>query len=230
MKKLSLLFFLFFFAVSASYAQRTVTGTIVDDTGLPLIGANVIIKNSTLGTITDIDGRFSLEVPANSNALEISYTGYASQEIDITNQDQVLVTLSEGQILEEIVVTAGGLEKNRARLGYAIQNVEADDVLAAKEVNLVDALNSKVAGVSVVSSSGSPGASSNIRIRGNTSIGGANEPLFVVDGVPIDNSSFGNGTDGVDQSNRAIDLNPNDIASLTVLKGPSATALYGVIR
>lgn len=228
MKKLSLLFFLFFFAVSASYAQRTVTGTIVDDTGLPLIGANVIIKNSTLGTITDIDGRFSLEVPANSNALEISYTGYASQEIDITNQDQVLVTLSEGQILEEIVVTAGGLEKNRARLGYAIQNVEADDVLAAKEVNLVDALNSKVAGVSVVSSSGSPGASSNIRIRGNTSIGGANEPLFVVDGVPIDNSSFGNGTDGVDQSNRAIDLNPNDIASLTVLKGPSATALYGV--
>ncbi|MEQ8575552.1 MAG: SusC/RagA family TonB-linked outer membrane protein, partial [Fulvivirga sp.] len=115
-------------------------------------------------------------------------------------------------------------------LGYSVQNVAADDIVNARETNLVNALNSKVAGVSVVSSSGSPGASSNIRIRGNTSINGSNSPLFVIDGVPIDNSTGGqgNGTGGVDNSNRAIDINSNDIESLTVLKGASATVLYGI--
>jgi len=128
----------------------------------------------------------------------------------------------------EVVVTAVGIEANKAALGYSIENVNPDDVVAAKETNLVNALSSKVAGVVVTSSSGSPGASANIRIRGNTSINGSNSPLFVVDGVPIDNSSSGNGTAGVDNSNRAVDLNPNDIASMTVLKGPAATALYGI--
>ncbi|MEE9437487.1 MAG: SusC/RagA family TonB-linked outer membrane protein, partial [Saprospiraceae bacterium] len=209
-------------------AQRTITGMITDADGETLIGANVLAKGTSVGTITDIDGSFSLEVPDGTQTLVVSYTGYDSQEIDISASSHVAIVMSEGQLLDEIVVTAGGLERNKARLGYAIQNVDADDIVSSKEVNLVNALSSKVAGVSVVSSSGSPGASANIRIRGNTSVNGTNSPLFVVDGVPINNGSVGNATDGVDQSNRVIDLNPNDIQSMTVLKGPSASALYGV--
>lgn len=235
MKKLSLLFFMFLFTVSAAVAQRTVSGTVLDDTGLSLIGANVLVENSTTGTITDIDGNFSLEVPEGTEALVISYTGYTTKTVSIAGQDRLNITMSEGELLEEIVVTATGLEQNKRTLGYAVQNVNPDDLLSSREVNFVDALNSKVAGVSVVSSSGSPGASSNIRIRGSVSLTGSNSPLFVVDGVPIDNSSVGTGADpgsssvsGVDFSNRAIDLNPNDVESLTVLKGAAATALYGV--
>lgn len=216
------------FAVATMIAQRTISGTVTDESGEPLIGASLLAKGTSAGTVSDIDGSFSLNVPAESNMLVVSYTGYSTQEVDITGQSTVAIQLAEGQILDEVVVVAGGLEKNKARLGYSLQNLDAEEVISAREVNLVDALNSKVAGVSVVSSSGSPGASSNIRIRGSISILGSNSPLFVVDGVPIDNSSVGNDVDGVDQSNRAIDLNPNDIASLTVLKGAAATALYGV--
>ncbi len=214
--------------IGTTFAQRTVSGTVTDTDGLPLIGANVLIMGTSIGTITDIDGTYSLDVPDGYNTLVFSYTGFSTEEVDIAGRTTIDLVMAEGELLEEIVVTAGGLEKNKARLGYAIQNVEPDDVVAAKEVNLVNALNSKIAGVQVVSSSGSPGSSANIRIRGSKSINGTNDPLFVVDGVPIDNSSVGNGVDGVDQSNRAIDINPNDIASLTVLKGPAATALYGV--
>jgi len=228
MKKVFLLFTMFFLCIAISYGQRSVSGTIVDDEGIPVIGANVLIKGSTTGTITDIDGSFALSVPDDASALQVSYTGFETQMIDISNLNDVSIILNEGKLLDEIVVTAGGLEKNKARLGYAIQNVDSEDIVNSQEVNLVNALNSKVAGVQVVSSSGSPGASANIRIRGNTSINGGNSPLFVIDGVPIDNSSSGNATDGVDQSNRAIDINPNDIETMTVLKGPSATALYGV--
>jgi len=210
-------------------AQTTVSGVITDESGESLIGASVLAKGSSVGTITDIDGRYTITLPQGSNTLIVSYVGYSEKEIQVTGPGEMNINLAaNSELLDEIVVTAGGLEKNRARLGYAIQNVDADDVVAAKEVNIVDALNSKIAGVSVVSSSGSPGASSNIRIRGSSSINGSNDPLFVIDGIPIDNSSVGNAVDGVDQSNRAIDINPNDIASLTVLKGPSATALYGV--
>ncbi|MFT4760707.1 MAG: TonB-linked SusC/RagA family outer membrane protein [Paraglaciecola sp.] len=228
MKKLSLALFLVLFGVTFMTAQRTVSGMLTDKDSEPLIGASVLVKGTSVGTVTDIDGKYTIDVPAGSTNLVYSYTGFADQEITLGASNVVDVALEEGVILGEVVVIAGGLEANKRTIGYAVQNVNPDDVLAAKEVNLVNALSSKVAGVSVVSSSGSPGASSNIRIRGNTSIGGSNDPLFVVDGVPIDNSNFGNGVDGVDQSNRAIDLNPNDIASITVLKGPSATALYGV--
>ena len=214
--------------VSTTIAQRTVSGNIIDTDGLTLIGANVTVPNTTIGTITDIDGNFSLSIPDDTKQLQISYTGFETAMIDIDSKSSYVITMREGSILDEIVVTAGGLEKNKARIGYAIQNVDPDELVKSKEVNIVDALNSKVAGVSVVSSSGSPGASSNIRVRGSTSINGTNSPLFVVDGVPIDNSEIGAGVGGVDQSNRAIDINPNDVESVTVLKGPSATALYGV--
>jgi len=191
MKRLSLLLLLFLSVCSMSFAQKSISGTITDPDGEPLIGASVVAKGTTTGTITDIDGNFALSVPENTSTVVVSYTGFETQEIDITSTSVLNLVMNEGALLDEVVVVAGGIEKNKARLGYAIQNVNPDEILASKEVNFVNALNSKVAGVTVTSSSGSPGASSNIRIRGNTSVNGSNSPLFIVDGVPIDNSSAG---------------------------------------
>ncbi len=231
MKKLYLPLLLVLFVVGFASAQRTVSGTITDTEGEPLIGASVLVQGTGVGTVADFDGSYTLEVPEGSNVLVFSFTGYAQQEITLGASNVIDITLEEGVELGEVVITAIGLEANRRSLGYTVQNVDAGDIVASKETNLLNALSGKVAGVTVTSSNGSPGGSSSIRIRGNTSIGRSNSPLFVVDGVPIDNSEiFTNGTStgGVDQSNRAIDINPNDIASVTVLKGPSATALYGV--
>lgn len=216
-----------------SWAQdRTVSGKVTSaDDGSSLPGVNVVVKGTTQGGVTDIDGNYKVSVPENGGTLVFSFIGLETQEIEIGNRSVIDVQMtSDVQQLGEVVVTAVGIEQNKRSLGYSVQNVKADDIVNAQEANIVNALNSKVAGVSVVSSSGSPGASSNIRIRGNTSINGSNSPLFVVDGVPIDNSSggLGNATDGVDNSNRAIDLNSADVESLTVLKGAAATALYGI--
>lgn len=230
MKKVTLLLFMMLFVIGFTMAQRTVSGTITDNTGLPLIGANISVDGTSVGAITDFDGNFSIEVPEGSTVLIFSYTGFTSREITLGESNTLMIELSEGVALSEIVVTASGLEANKRQIGYSVQNVDAQEILDAQETNLVNALNSKVAGVQVTSSAGSPGASSSIKIRGSVSVNKSNQPLFVVDGVPIDNSigGTGNGVGGVDQSNRAIDLNPNDIGSMTVLKGASATALYGV--
>ena len=228
MKKLSLVLTLMFFVMGITVAQRTITGTVTDGTD-PLIGATVLAKGTAVGTVTDFNGNYSLELPKEATILVFSYTGFATQEMTVGVSNVMDVILKEGALLDEVIVTAVGLEANKRQIGYAVQNVKPDDVIASKETNILNALSSKVAGVSVNSSSGSPGSSATIRIRGNVSIGRSNSPLFVVDGVPIDNSETNDdATAGVDQSNRAIDINPNDIASLTVLKGPSATALYGV--
>ncbi|MEQ8572684.1 MAG: TonB-dependent receptor plug domain-containing protein, partial [Fulvivirga sp.] len=235
MKKfLQLSFMLMFaFTFSESWAQeRVVSGKVssIDD-GSTLPGVNVVLKGTTTGTVTDIDGNYRLSVPSDGGTLVFSFIGLATEEVAVGARSVIDIQMSPDVTqLSEVVVTAVGIEQNKRALGYSVQNVAADDIVNARETNLVNALNSKVAGVSVVSSSGSPGASANIRIRGNTSINGSNSPLFVVDGVPIDNSAGGqgNGTGGVDNSNRAIDINSNDIESLTVLKGASATVLYGI--
>ena len=210
--------------------DRTVSGQITSaEDGSPLPGVTVVVKGTTTGTITDTDGNYRLNVPQDGGVLVFSFIGFGTYETEIGSRSEVSVSMTpETTQLSEVVVTAVGIETNKAQLGYSIENVNSDDIIAAKEPNLVTALTGKVAGVQVVSSAGSPGASANIRIRGSTSIGRSNSPLFVVDGVPIDNTESGNGTGGVDQSNRAIDINPNDIQDLTVLKGPAATALYGI--
>jgi len=228
MKKCSLVVWLVLSAVGSLLAQRTITGTVTDQQGEPLIGASVLVEDTQMGTITDIDGRYTLEVPETAERLVFSYTGFSTETVEIGASNVIDVTLQEGVVLDEAIVTAVGLESNRRQLGYSVQNVDADEVVGSRETNVVNALNGKVAGVNITSSSGAPGASSNIRIRGATSISRTNSPLFVIDGVPIDNSEIGNGVGGVDQSNRAIDINPNDISSISVLKGPAATALYGV--
>jgi len=228
MKHLTLVFAMMLMCISIAFAQRTVSGTVTDESGSPLPFANVFVEGTTVGTTTDIDGNYTLKVPEGGTTLVVAYTGYGDMKLALSDSNSLNFTMSEGELLDEVIVTAVGLEANRRSLGYSAQNVDSDEILGSRETNLVTALSSKVAGVTVGSSSGSPGASANIRIRGSTSINGGNDPLFVVDGVPISNSESGNDVDGVDQSNRAIDINPNDIEDMTILKGAAATALYGV--
>lgn len=221
--------------------DRTVKGTVVSqDEGTVLPGVNVLVKGTTVGTVTDINGNYTLNIPSGGNTLIFSFIGFVTEEIDIGARNVVDVRLtSDVQQLSEVVVTAIGLEANKRDLGYSIQNVDSDEIRKSGETNLVSALSGKAAGVQVINSSGTPGASAQIRIRGNKSVQGSNSPLFVVDGIPIDNSSFttadspedavgDRGSGGVTNSNRAIDINPDDIEALTILKGPAATALYGI--
>ena len=219
------------FAFAAQAQERTVSGNVTSgesNEGLP--GVNVIVKGTTVGTVTDIEGNYRIQVPQSADSLSFSFIGFADQTVGIGNQSTVDVVMgADVAELSEVVVTAIGIEQSRRQLGYAVQEVDGEAVAKANETNLVNALNSKVAGVNVYGSSGAPGASANIRIRGNTSITGSNSPLFVVDGIPINNDTYSSSAvGGVDQSNRAIDINPADIKSLTVLKGAAATVLYGI--
>jgi TonB-linked SusC/RagA family outer membrane protein len=209
-------------------AQFMVSGKVTNQDGLPLPGVNVIIKGSSAGTQTDFDGNYSIEA-FQEDILIFSFVGLQTTEYPVGDRRTINVVMSpDSATLEEVVVTALGVKSTPRSVSYAVENVTAEDIENTGETNLVNSLASKAAGVSVVSSSGSVGASSNIRIRGNTSINRSNSPLFIVDGVPIDNSSVGNGTGGADNSNRAIDINQNDIASIDVLKGTAAQTLYGL--
>jgi len=239
----------FFIAVLAtlfiwqvSSAQRTITGTVKDEKGEAVIGASVLVKGTTTGTYTDENGNFTISAPANATTLVFKYLGYKAQEVPLTASNVVNVSLEPDVLgLEEVVVTAIGISSEKKKLAYAVQDVSGDQVTAAGNNNTMSALAGKVAGLQVISSTGSPGASVYLQLRGATSITGDNTPLFVVDGIPIDNSYNYSGSPNnvgalinnnliasVDNSNRAIDINPDDIASVTVLKGAAATALYGI--
>lgn len=211
-------------------SEITVSGKVTslsDKTALP--GVNVRAKETNTGTITGPDGKFKIRLnPIRENILVFSYVGYKNLEIVWGNQDEVNISMSEDQTqLSEVVVTAVGLDIDKRELGYSIQNIAKDEIIRARETNLVSAIGAKVAGVQVNSSSGAPGASASIRIRGQKSINSSNSPLFILDGMLISNTTSGNSTAGVDVSNRAIDVNPHDIKKITVLKGPAASVLYG---
>ncbi len=242
MKKILLLILMVALCYSESTAQdKTVTGTVVSlDDGAVLPGVNVLVRGTTVGTVTDLNGKYSLVVPANGSVLVFSFIGFITEEEEIGSRNVIDIQLtSDVRQLSEVVVTAAGIEANKRELGYSIQNVDADEIRQARETNFVSALSGKIAGVQVTNASGTPGAAAQIRIRGNKSVQGSNGPLFVIDGVPIDNSTFNTvdspeddvadlGSGGVTNSNRAVDINPEDVASLTVLKGPAATVLYGI--
>ena len=236
MKKILLIVFMLLSAlINESWAQsRTIKGLVTSADEGPLPGVSILVKGTTNGTITDIDGNYSLSVPDGA-VLTVSYVGHLSQEIEVGSRNVVdIIMETDAKQLSEVVVTAIGLTREKKALGYAVQEVKSDELVNSQEGNVVQALSAKVAGVQVNQNSGVPGASTTIRIRGNTTISSSNEPLWVLDGVPIDNSISGGsgggdgGTDGVTNSNRGIDINPDDVASITVLKGASATALYGV--
>jgi TonB-linked SusC/RagA family outer membrane protein len=223
--------------------DRTVTGKVLDkatNQGLP--GVTVIVKNRpTVGTSTNIDGVYSLSVPANATTLVYSFVGYASQEIALTGASTVDVTLNpDTKQLNEVVVTALGLQANRDQLGTAQATVEGQALVRSGETSVINGLAGKTPGVLITRSSGDPGASSNIQIRGASTITGNLQPLIVVDGIPISNSSVGNEgilasnggagsnqVDGVVQASRLNDINPDDIASMEVLKGAAASVVWG---
>lgn len=210
-----------------SYAQdRMLKGRILSKDGTSLPGASIIVKGSDKGTSAASTGEFSLSAPSNAT-LVISFIGYKSQEIAIGSQTLFDISLEEdASILSEVIVTALGIAREKKALGYSVQEVSGKQMTQARTTNFVNALSGKIAGVQVTGSNGAPGASSRVLIRGTSSIGSNNQPLFVVDGIPIDNGNYGSGT-SVDYGNGASSINPDDIDNVSVLKGPSAAALYG---
>lgn len=230
MKKLSLVLSLVLFTIGASFAQRNISGTVVDTKGEALIGASVLVKGTNAGTVTDIDGRYEVSVPDGSTVLVFSYTGFETQEIAISASDIMDVTLSEGVALTEVVVTGLGIRKEKKALGYAVSTIGSADLELRPEADVGRTLRGKVPGVNITATSGLAGSGTNIIIRGYSSITGDNQPLFVVDGVPFNSSTSSDQNfvqGGATASSRFLDLDPNNIAEVSVLKGLSATVLYG---
>lgn len=205
----------------------TVRGIVTtEEDGEPVIGASVIVKGTSLGTVTDVNGRFELSgLSPSATRLLISYISLMAKEVAIA--PQVSVTLkSDTHLLDEVVVTALGISREKKALGYTAQEVKQNALVQGKDNNLLNSLSGKIAGVRITNTQGDVG-SSRIVIRGETSIAGENQPLFIVDGIPVDNSQLNARSSGRDFKNAIADLNPEDIKTLTVLKGPNAAALYG---
>ena len=223
----------FLFLASNVWAQdRTITGSISsDEDGSGLPGVNVILKGTTVGTTTDVNGYFSLGVPSDGGTLVFSFIGLSSQEIEIGARSVVDVVMSsEVEELQEVVVTALGITKEKAALGYAVTSVGGSQLEARPEADIARLLRGKVPGVDITSQSGVTGTGTNIIIRGYSSISGSNQPMFVLDGVPIDASTYsdrGFTGGGATASSRFLDLDPNNVAEVSVLKGLAATVLYG---
>ncbi|AQG79286.1 SusC/RagA family TonB-linked outer membrane protein [Spirosoma montaniterrae] len=218
--------------VVALAQQRVVRGRVTDaaeKSALP--GTTITVKGGTQGTVTDAQGTYQINVPERNATLVFSSVGFRPQEVVVGNKDVVDVVLTvDTKQLSEVVVTAAGIKRDKNALGYAVTTLDAAKLAQRSEPDPLRALTGKVAGVNVQGSGGAAGGATNITIRGNSSLGNNNQPLFVVDGVPFDNSSFG-GTDGTvggsTITNRAFDLDPNNILTMTVLKGAAAAALYG---
>lgn len=236
MKKQLLFLLCILLATGHLIAQtRTITGKVTDDKGSPVPNASVSVKNSNVGTTAGADGTFTLRIPANAKTIVVSSVGLRQQEVVITgNTNSFNITLTPASAsLTEVVVTSLGISRDKRSLGYATQTLKSDQLADKGEVSLVNALQGKVAGVNITGASGSAGASTNINIRGISSFTGNNQPLFVIDGIPISNDvdrTNGGplGTLGdVQPANRALDIDMNNVESVNILKGPAAAVLYG---
>ena len=236
MRKITILLaFLFFIGANFANAQtRTISGKVTgtsDGAGIP--GVTVQVQGTTIGTVTDIDGNYTLDVAPDAVSLVYKYVGMKSVVMAIGDQTTIFVSMeSDAVMMGEVVVTALGISREKKSLGYSVTEVGSDDIVKGASTNVVNSLSGRVAGVSVSNSAGNMGGSSRVLIRGAASVLGNNEPLYVVDGIPIDNSSYNSdneqrGAGGTDFGNMAQDINPDDIESVSVLKGASAAALYG---
>jgi TonB-linked SusC/RagA family outer membrane protein len=234
MRKITvLLALMLFIGLQVAFAQRTITGKVTsadDGSGIP--GATILVKGTAVGVITDIDGNFTLNVPKDKDVILVSYVGMVTQEIQLGSDNTVNVVLQPSvQELEGVVVTALGIPREKKSLGYATQEVKGDQLAISKTDNFINSLSGRVAGVQVKTTT-NMGGSTNVLLRGNKSLTGENQALFVIDGVPVNNdvtntrSQQQAGT-GYDYGNAASDINPDDIESINVLKGSAATALYG---
>lgn len=224
------------FSSAIIYAQRTVTGTVVDEGSIPLAGASVIVKGTSIGASTDFDGNFSINVDGDNDILIISYVGFKTQEITVGTQTIINITLEvDAESLGEVVITALGFTANRDEQGSTSSIVDTGTVLRSGEATIINSLSGKASGVKISRSNGDPGAGSTIRIRGANTILGASDPLIIVDGVPLNNTTSyaggnsltGGRSGGITQGSRFNDINPADVASIEVLKGASAAAIWG---
>lgn len=232
MKKLSLVLSLVLFVMGTALAQRTITGTVTDESGEVLIGASILVKGTTTGAVTDIDGTYSITVPDGRNVLQFSYTGYATQEVRLNAANVVDVVMeSSAEVFDELVVTGLGIEKEKKALGFGVSTLTNESLTARQETDVARLLRGQATGVDITQTSGLAGSGTNIIIRGYSTITGDNQPLFVVDGVPFNTSTntggqgFGSGS--ATASSRFLDLDPNTIEEISILKGLSATVLYG---
>ena len=211
---------------AATPDDREISGTVEDANG-PLIGASVKVVGAKTGTITDYDGNFKLKCKA-GDMLEISYVGYTTKQVK-AQQGMKIVLDEDKTVLDEVVVTALGIKRDRKALGYGVSEVKGEELTKAKETNVINSLSGKVAGLVVQNTAGGASGSTRVLLRGNTEMTGNNQPLYVIDGVPLDNTNFGSaGTEGgYDLGDGISAINPDDIENMTVLKGPAASALYG---
>lgn len=237
MKRTLLMLFLgVFMIVFQAAAQKTVTGKVTDEDGLPLPGVSVRVKGTTTGASTNAGGTYSITANP-GQVLRFTFIGSVPEERTVGAESTINVVLrSDSKALSEVVVTALGIKKEKKSLGYSVQDIQSEELLKNKQANVVNSLNGKIAGVNITNSGGAPGSSASIVIRGGTSLERDNQPLFVIDGMPMDNSTGQGDNSAFDgsvnmsttNSNRAMDLNPEDIESISVLKGPAAAALYGL--
>ena len=218
------------FAPFAMMAQAVnVSGTVTSsEDGLAMPGVSIIVVGTTTGTSTDFDGNFSIDANE-GDKLQFSFIGYSDKTVAVSGSSMNVVLNPDAAALDEVVVTAVGITREKKALGYSVTSVGSEELSAGAPMNAMDGLKGKVAGVSISNSSGAPGSSTKVILRGYSSIGGNNQPLYVVDGSPINNSSTGSTgfTRSADFGNGAQDINPDDIANVSILKGASATALYG---
>ncbi len=244
MKKQVLLFVLFAFLGLQIFAQTTISGTVTStQDGLPIPGVTVRAKGfNNVGTITNIEGKYTLQIPADAKEVIFSFVGMKTIEVPVAGKSIVDAALeSEDVALGDMVVTAYGAKSDKKNIGYSVQDVKGEEISKSQRDNFLNSLDGRIAGVQITASSGQPGASSLVTLRGVSSISGNNQPLFIVDGVPLDNSTFNTGNSvsaavsGADMANRRLDfanrisdLNADDFESITVLKGPEAAALYGI--
>ncbi len=210
-------------------SNRRISGRVLDESGDPLAGVSILVKGTTTGTTTDASGDFAIRLSDQGSVLQFSFIGFSTQEVNIDHRTTIDVTLfPDVAALREVVVTALGVSREERSLGYATQSVDGDRITFSREQNVLGSLAGKIAGVQVVgSSAASMGGTQKIKIRGVNSITGTDQPLIVVDGTTISNANYA-GSSGVDFGNLAQDINPEDIASIDVLKGPAASALYGI--
>ncbi|HEU5147350.1 MAG TPA: carboxypeptidase-like regulatory domain-containing protein, partial [Chryseosolibacter sp.] len=216
MKKRLLGFVVIFLVASASVmAQQTVSGRVTTSVdGSPLPGVSVLVKGTTTGTSTDSDGRFTINVPNNDAVLVLSFIGFTTQEVPVGNQTNISVEMSEDATeLSEVVVTALGIEREKKALTYSVQDVSTEEIAKARELNVINSLTGKVTGISINRAGTGVGAPTRVILRGNRSINGNSQPLYIVDGVPLNGD--------------ISDINPDDVENITVLKGGNASALYG---
>ena len=210
------------------WAQEQVSGTVTDENGAPLPGATVLVEETNQGTTTDFDGNYQINA-AQGQTLVFSYVGYESQSVAVGTSSSINMQLQAANELEEVIITALGVERKTAELGYAVSKVDGGEISQRPEGDIGRLLIGKAAGLNITSSNGLSGSSTNITIRGYTSITGSNQPLFVVDGVPFGSDTNNSEAffDSATETSRSLDLDPNNIREINVLKGLSATALYG---